>query len=220
VPIEHVLIDVFGAYGTSRDFPYLKESVLTNLEQTHTALVYPIVRGDGNLGYAYGVASAAPNRDKAVEDVAAVARVLSASLPGLKARPVVRGSSAGGWLAMASALAHPDLFSGAIGYSGIYDLLNNPQTTTTYRFFEAADDLAHRSAAIQAACPYLHFRFLHARNDNIAPYPQAVAFADKLKAAGCPVDFETFDMGGHSIEITFDHADDAKRREHAYYDPF
>jgi|GEM_PF-1590467 len=220
VPIEHVLIDVYGAYGKSRDFPYITGSIPTDLEQTHTALVYPVVRGDGNLGYAYGVASAAPNRDKAVEDVTAVARAVSASFPGLKAKPTVRGSSAGGWLAMAAALAHPDMFSGAIGYSGMYELSGSPQTTASFRFFEDADDLSQRSAAIQTACPHLQFRFLHARNDNIAPYPQAVAFADKLKAAGCPVDFETFDTGGHSIEITFDHADDAKRREHAYFDPF
>jgi len=219
-PVKHVLIDVYGAYGTSRDFPYIMGTVLTRLEQTHTALVYPIVRGDGNSGYAYGVASAAPNRDMAVEDVAAVARAVSASFPGLKDRPAVRGSSAGGWLAMASALAHPDLFSGAIGYSGVYDLVASRQTTMSNHFFEAADGLDQRSAAIQAACPHLQFRFLHARDDTVTPYSQAVAFADKLKAAGCPVEFETFDTGGHKIDITFDHADDAKRREHAYYDPF
>jgi dienelactone hydrolase len=220
VPVEHVLIDVYGAYGKSRDFPYITGSIPPDLEQTHTALVYPIVRGDGDLGYAYGVASAAPNRGKAVEDVTAVARAVSASFPGLKAKPTVRGSSAGGWLAMAAALAHPDLFSGAIGYSGMYELSGSPQTTASFRFFEDVDDLGQRSEAIKAGCPHLRFRFLHARNDNITPYTQAVAFADKLKAPGCPVDFETFDTGGHGIDITFDHADDAKRREHAYFDPF
>ena len=218
---EHVIIDVYGSYGFRRAFDEYHAMTHDEMAAAKTAIAFAVVRGDGNFGYDYAIASRTPYRDLAVADVAAVAQDIGKLLPGLTDKPAVRGQSAGGWLAFKAALTHPGLFSGAIGYSGAYLLKGDPLADNDLRYLGSRDDLTPDVAALKGVCPAgLHFRFLHAVDDFKTSYAKAQAFAAQLTAAHCPVEFVTFAAGGHNIDLDIDQMDDAVRRLHAYFDPF
>lgn len=216
----HVLIDVYGAYGYKHVFEAYHREAIASMRETRTAIAFAIVRGDGDLGYDYAVASRSPYRNVAVDDVTAVAQDIAAHYPDMQDKPTVRGQSAGAWLAMKTVLTHPSLFSGAIGYSGMYLIKDDPLANGANGYFTGADDLSQMLPAARGACPRLHFRFLHAKDDPKAKYDKAVAFSDRLKAAGCPVEFESFDHGGHNIDIYPGQEADGGRRLKAYFTPF
>ncbi len=217
---EHVLIDVYGAYGYKHDFEAYHDKAVAMMRDTKTAIAFAIVRGDGDLGYDYAVASRHPYRQRAVDDVIAVASDVAGRYPGLTDKPTVRGQSAGAWLAVKSVLSRPDLFSGAIGYSGLYLLKDDPLGAEGNGYFTFDDDLTPVLKAATGACPALHFRFLHAKDDPKTKYDKAVAFSEQLKAAGCPVEFVSFDGGGHDIDIKPGQEADAERRLEGYFSPF
>lgn len=218
--VRRILIDVYGAYGAMRDFSFYHQRTLAYLAEQHAAIAYPIVRGDGNSGYDYAVASMTPNRRKAVEDVAAVAADIAKRYPSLDAKPTVRGASAGAWLAMKSVLTYPDLFAGAMGYSGLYFLKGEHNLAAEGGFFSESDDLTPDLSRLGKACPRQHFRFLHAKDDLKAPYASAQRFFEAVKAAGCPAESVTFETGGHPIEIPVANKDDGDRRLRAWFTPF
>jgi dipeptidyl aminopeptidase/acylaminoacyl peptidase len=192
------------------------------LAEAGTALVFPIVRGDGDKGFAWAMASAAPHRQRAVDDLVAVAQATAAALPMLSDRPTVRGQSAGGWLAVKAVLERPDLFAGAIGYSGAYLMAGEPfAEQNTQRFFDPqADDLAKDVKALAGNCRGLRFRLLHARDDEKVPFESVAAFAGELRAQGCAVEEVSFDHGGHLIALDLSRVADAERRLRAYFTPF
>ncbi|MBP2157474.1 MULTISPECIES: S9 family peptidase [Asticcacaulis] len=217
---DHVIMDVYGAYGAKHAFEAYQDMTINQMKALNTAIVFAIVRGDGDLGYDYALASRSPNRDRAVDDTIAVAAAIVKQFPRLKTKPTVRGQSAGGWLAVRSALARPDLFSGAIGYSGVYLLEGDPLANNGYRYFSDDEDLApvlERTKSL--ACPALRFRIIHARDDFLASYDKAESFADMLTAAGCPTDMVTFEDGGHAIEVLPHQPEKAMRRLEAYFSP-
>jgi pimeloyl-ACP methyl ester carboxylesterase len=214
-----LIIHVYGAYGRMVSPEPYHENVLKAVREHDTAVVMPVVRGDGNLGYAHGVASRPPNRMKAVEDVIAVAESLAVEFPGLK--PIVRGGSAGGWLAVRAALERPDLFSGVVSVSGAYTVSGLKAVSgSDERFFSPEDDLSLLADRLKTVCPGLRMRLIHARDDWKLPYADAVKFAEQVKAAGCPVEFVTFDTGGHNIDIPIDQVADGLRMTNAFYGPF
>lgn len=214
-----LIIHVYGAYGRMVSPEPYPEHILAALREHDAAVVMPVVRGDGNLGYAHGVASRPPNRMKAVEDVIAVAERLAVDFPDLK--PMVRGGSAGGWLAVRAALERPELFSGVVSVSGAYSVAGlRFISASDERFFSPEDDLPLLTDRLKAACPGLKVRLIHARDDWKLPYADAVKFGEQVKAAGCPVEFVTFDTGGHNIDIPIDQVADGLRMTNAFYGPF
>jgi len=221
-PPQHVLIDVYGAFGVGRDMPAYGPATKRLLSDSKTAVVFPIVRGDGDKGFAWAMASATPHRQLAVDDVIAVAKSLIAQWPSLKTKPTVRGQSAGGWLAAKATLQRPDLFSGAIGYSGAYLLKGDPVAEhNTQRFFDPAiDDLAADVAGLKGNCRNLHFRLLHARDDEKVPFASVEAFTEQLKAQGCTAEMVPFDQAGHLIALGPDRVADFERLRAGYFTPF
>jgi len=219
---RHAIIDVYGAFGQRREIPDYQPATKRMLADAATALVFPIVRGDGDKGFAWAMASAAPHRQRAVDDLIAVAQATAAALPMLTDRPTVRGQSAGGWLAVKAVLERPDLFAGAVGYSGAYLMAGEPfAEQNTQRFFDPqADDLAKDVKALAGNCRGLRFRLLHARDDEKVPFDSVVAFAGQLRAQGCAVEEVSFDNGGHLIALDLSRAADGERRLKAYFTPF
>ena len=219
---EHVLIDVYGAFGIRREIPAYGPVTQRMLTDTRTAILFPIVRGDGDKGFAWAMASATPHRQHAVDDVIAVAKDVVVRWPSLKTRPTLRGQSAGGWLATKAVLQRPDLFSGAIGYSGAYLLKGEPAAEqNTQRFFDPVlDDLASDVAALKGDCRGLHFRLLHARDDEKVRFVGAEAFSGLLHAQGCSVELVAFDHGGHAIATGPEQLADFERLRQGYFNPF
>lgn len=219
---EHVLIDVYGAFGIRREIPAYGAGTQRMLADSKTAIIFPIVRGDGDKGFDWAMASVPPHRQRAVDDVIAVAKTVATRWPSLKTRPTVRGSSAGGWLAAKAALQRPDLFSGAIGYSGAYLLKGEPAAEKNTQLFSdpVRDDLTADVAALKGDCRGLHFRLLHARDDEKVRFASAEAFSGLLKTQGCRVEFVPFDHGGHAIAFAPDQQADFERMRQGYFTPF
>lgn len=219
---RQVLIDVYGAYGLRRDIPAYTPATQRLLVDTRTAIIFPIVRGDGDKGFTWAMASAPPHRQRAVDDVIAVAKHVIAQWPSLAAKPTIRGQSAGGWLAAKAALQRPDLFSGMIGYSGAYLLKGEPVAENNMqRFFDPVlDDLVAAVAGLKGNCRGLHFRFLHARDDEKVSFASAEAFMGQLRAQGCAAELLAFDHAGHQIALTPDRTADFQRLRAGYFTPF
>ena len=198
--VEHLIVDVYGAYGQLRRFTPPSSAERTRLARTGTALALVTVRGDGNGGFAFAMASRSPQRQRAVDDLIAVTQQLRARFP-RAGRVTARGRSAGAWLAVAAALERPDLFAGAIGLSGAYLFSEDRLGAGEGRFF-AADDSFERGRLARANCADLQFRLLHARDDAITSFDQAQRFAEMLNRQGCATELLAFDVGGHGLART------------------
>lgn len=198
-PVERLIVNVYGAYGRTENVETLSPAVLEHLIAGRTAIAFVTVRGDGSAGIAAAMASRTPNRQRAVEDVVAVTREIVRRFPTLTAPPTVAGASAGGWLAMAAALQHPDLFAGAIGFSGAYLFTDDPFINERSHFFGPLDDFARNGILDHAVCSGERFRFIHAEDDLVTTIAQARRFAAMLGAHGCPNEFLAMSSGGHAI---------------------
>lgn len=219
---RHVIIDVYGAFGVRRETSSYPPVVKRLLADGNIAVAFPVVRGDGDKGIAWAMASHSPHRQLAVDDVIAVAKDIKAQLPSLQTLPTVRGMSAGGWLAVKAVLQRPDLFAGAIGFSGLYLPKGEPVAErSTDRFFDPAlDDLTPDVSALKGNCHALHFRLLHARDDQTVSFSQAGAFLGLLKAQGCAAELIAFDAGGHLLAFAADRLTDFERLRAGYFTPF
>ncbi len=218
---KHVIMDVYGADGLARDFPFYHQHTQDYLLAHDTAMAFPIVRGDGDFGYAFAMASKPPQRMKAVADVVAVAKDLSQRFPSLAEKPIVRGGSAGAWLAVKSALSQPDAFSGAIGISGPYLLKSGQSAMAGHSgFITESEDLTADLAAIGPGCRGLHFRFLNAKDDLKVSYGKALLFYGMLRKQSCNAAFISFETGGHAISIPLSRPQDQKRKFLGYFAAF
>jgi pimeloyl-ACP methyl ester carboxylesterase len=207
---EHLIVDVYGAYGQIRHFSPPTPEVLDRLGRAGTALAVIAVRGDGNAGFASAMASRAPYRQRAVDDLIAVTARLRARFPQV-ARVTARGRSAGAWLAVMAALQRPDLFAGAIGMSGAYVFSEDRLGASEGSFFSPDDSFERNGRLTRADCSRLQFRLMHARDDAITSFDQAQQFAAMLNDRGCATELIAFDVGGHGLARTLPPPDD--RRE-------
>ncbi len=79
-------------------------------------------RGSGGYGLAYQEAGYAHWGDRIVQDIVDATRYALTSGYGDPKRVCIYGGSFGGYAAMQSAIAAPDLYRCAVGYAGVYDL--------------------------------------------------------------------------------------------------
>jgi len=201
-PVEHLLIETYGAYGSVENSNSVSPQALDHLLSQNTALAYVTVRGDGNAGIAAAMSSRSPNRQVAVDDLVTVTKQITKELPPLKTLPTVEGKSAGAWLAMDAALQHPELYAGAIGYSGAYLFADNPRIASEGRFFAPSDSFDRNGVLERARCSDQRFRIIHADDDPVIGVAQARSFMQMLKEHGCHGEFLTFSSGGHGIDLS------------------
>ena len=199
-PVKNVIVDVYGAYGQLRTFIRPADSILAAMKSTGTALIVATIRGDGDLGYEFAMASKTPNRQRAVEDVAAIGEYARNRFLGARGKVTVRGHSAGGWLAFHAALERPDLFAGAIGYAGAYIFGDDPKIASR-EFFGPGDSLERlfTSDMLAKQCTGQRYMFVHAKDDPVASFAQATRFRAMMTAAGCKTDMVALEKGGHNI---------------------
>ncbi len=199
-PVKNVIVDVYGAYGQLRTFFRPADSVLAAMKSSGTALIVTTVRGDGDLGYEFPMASKTPNRHRAVEDVATIGEYARDRFLGARGKVTVRGHSAGGWLAFRLALERPDLFAGAIGYAGAYIFGDYPKIASS-EFFGPGDSLERlfSSEMLAKQCTGQRYMFIHTKDDPVASFAQATRFRAMMTAAGCKTDMIALEKGGHNI---------------------
>lgn len=199
-PIEKVLLDTYGAYGAQRVLTQPAASILSQLALMRTAIVFATVRGDGDYGYAFGMASRSPSRSLAVADISRIAEHIKKTMLSESGKVFVRGHSAGGWLAVRAAIERPDLFSGAISYAGPYYFQGIPKIANG-DFFAASDswDTTENRSLLASRCKGQSITIIHSKADEVVGFDQSIQFRDELTKSGCRVKFTPIDRRGHAM---------------------
>jgi len=120
------------------------------------------------------------------------------------------GGSFGGYSAVMSTIREPGMFKCAIGYVGVYDLplfmkrKEEDRTRSIPVYFrrtlgEDRAELARQSPALQADKITVPVFLVHGEEDEIAPFEQAKAMRDALKAAGKPFEWMAVPDEGHGF---------------------
>jgi len=177
------------------------------LVQQGYAVLQPNYRGSSGYGTAYRNALDGRWGELDVADVAAGIRHAMKEGWATAGRIAIMGGSAGGFTALAVAIAFPDLVRAVIGLYPVTDLLN--LAATTHRF-EAGDvarlagplpgsgaQYVERSPSSHAADLHLPVLLLQGRNDKVVSAEQTAAFAAALRAAGAPVEYHEYEDEGH-----------------------
>jgi acylaminoacyl-peptidase len=125
-------------------------------------------------------------------------------------RVCIYGSSYGGYAALMGVVREPDLYRCAIGYGGIYDLedlFNRGAIQATASGESYLDQVLGRDESqLVARSPYRQAEKIkakvliaHGRKDAIAPYQQAKALRQALKAAGNKPEYFIESKEGHGF---------------------
>lgn len=144
-----------------------------------------------------------------VIDTVAAVRALVARGQADRERLLVRGGSAGGYLALCALTFHDDFAAGA-SYYGISDLEVLAQTTHKFeaRYMDllvgpypaARTDYLNRSPlyfADRIACPVIFFQ---GTEDRVVPPSQAEGLVNVLRGRGLPVEYLLFEGEGHGFQ--------------------
>lgn len=122
-------------------------------------------------------------------------------------RLIIRGSSSGGYTALA-ALAFRDAFRVGSVYYGITDLTLMAQDTHNFesRYLDWLVGPVSDTARYRDRSPLAHAEsirvpviFFHGREDRVVPLEQTRLLADKLASQGVPVAHLAFDGEGHGL---------------------
>jgi acetyl esterase/lipase len=165
-------------------------------------------RGSSGYGRAYRQALAGAWGIADVDDCVAVARALAAAGEVDGGRMAIRGTSAGGFTALA-AMARSDVFAGAVGWYPVTDLERLAAETHDFesRYLDelvgplpgAAGRYRERSPAWQASRITGAVLVLQGTDDAVVPPDQARRFAEAVRAAGGRCDLRLFDGEGHGF---------------------
>ena len=181
IPIKKLIFDVYAAYGTQRDYHLLPTRFYDELRTNGTAIIYPIVRGEGNWGRANASLSRTPNRQAAVDDVAEVIKKLRKEILARDGKVVLRGAIAGAWLSVQTALNNSGLIDHVIANSGAYFFENQPRLKANGFF----DDSASVDSSNKPKCQSIFFTLIHYIDDPITPISQSQRLAKLLGANSC-----------------------------------
>lgn len=118
-----LLLDVYGAYGSSNDVDFSSEEV--SLLDRGVALANAHVRGGGELGKPWHDAGRMLKKRNTFTDLIAVAEALTAQKYAAKERLVLTGASAGGLTVGVAVNLRPDLFKAVIALVPFVDVINS-----------------------------------------------------------------------------------------------
>ncbi|MEO1968628.1 MAG: prolyl oligopeptidase family serine peptidase [Sphingomonadaceae bacterium] len=209
--------------------PYRAGPVAMWWVQQGQTYVLANIRGGGEYGPRWHDAALRQNRQKAYDDLYAVAQDLIARGLTTKGKIAVSGRSNGGLMAGVAVTERPDLFGAAIIGSPLLDMkrYSHLLAGASWMAEYGNPDVPADWAFIRTYSPYQNIRkdvkyppvFLYSSTEDDRVHPgHARKFAAKLKADGDPVFFHEYRFGGHSVGG--DHSEDAVRAAmiHAYLD--
>jgi dipeptidyl aminopeptidase/acylaminoacyl peptidase len=164
-------------------------------------------RGSTGYGNAYRLDSLGEIADKSVEDVIAGARWLIRQGVADPERICVLGGSFGGYISLAAATRAPDLWTGSVGYAGVYDLnrLYKDDRRLGYNwvddlFNDYDEDLYAALSPInhvsRIQCPVL---LIHGKEDQRVRATHARKMARALKRNKKEVDTLLISWGVHGL---------------------
>jgi pimeloyl-ACP methyl ester carboxylesterase len=205
-----IIVDLYGAVGGTPQAPspYLEPF---DTETNSNWVAQAILPGDGDLGRRFAISSATPNRLLTVSTLNFLSEKLVDAYPSLRGNITLRAGSAGASSAILAALGRPDLYSGAILFSGAYDWVALGETKEMSGFHSPIDQIEIARAIFRTPenCFGLKFLLFHATDDSRAIFSQANDFASQLAAKKCLIGRAFFGSGGHELSLTKMRSDDA-----------
>jgi dipeptidyl aminopeptidase/acylaminoacyl peptidase len=173
------------------------------------AILAPNIRGSDGFGKAYLAADNYKKRQDAIRDVALATAYLKSTgyVDGKKI--AVMGGSYGGFMALAQATMHPDLWAAVVDIVGVANWSTFFKTTGAWR-------RAHRAA--EYGDPEKDPEFMHSispinfvdrikaplivvqgANDPRVPKTESDQMVEKVRARGTPVEYLVFADEGHGL---------------------
>ncbi len=173
------------------------------------AILAPNIRGSAGFGRTYLHADDYKKRKDAIEDVTAAANFLKASGYVDPGKLVIMGGSYGGFMVLAQASMHPELWAAAVDIVGIANWKTFFQNTGAWR-------RAHRAAEygdpevdpeFMASISPINFAqniraplfVIAGANDPRVPKHESDQIVEKVRARGVPVEYMPFADEGHGL---------------------
>lgn len=196
VATQRLIIDVYGASGLLRSQLDVPNSFLEADEMRGTAIYYPVLPGDGNLGWSFANASRSPDRSRAVNALAELVFHAKSELLASGGKVYLRGGSAGGWLAIKTALSKPGLVDEVISISGAYSFEPEDDGIRLADFFRIEDSISSEEVA---RCGTTFFRLIHGTNDATIPFARVQKFGGLMSANKCKGALHIAEGGTHNL---------------------
>lgn len=191
---------VFDTWGFDRDTQILAAAGYAVLQVNF--------RGSGNYGRAFLQAGAREFGGTMQDDVTDATRWLVSQGIADGRRVCIYGASYGGYAALMGAAREPDLYRCAVGYVGIYDLVEKHQDnskearwmrTWSNEWMGERESLAGKSPTRMADRIKAPVFLAAGGQDDIAPIVHSQRMEKALKAAGTPVETLYFPTEGHGF---------------------
>jgi dipeptidyl aminopeptidase/acylaminoacyl peptidase len=171
------------------------------------AIIYPNIRGSSGYGKTYEHLDDGRNREDAVKDIGALLDWIGARPEFAKTRVMVTGSSYGGYITFASAIAYGDRIRCAFAGFGLSDfaafLDDTDPSRQRDRLLEYGDPadpetrtfLKRISPLTNAAKLTIPLFVVQGAKDTRVPLNQAEAMVNAVRANGTPVWYVVYDLG-------------------------
>ena len=189
--IKYIIIDVYGSNGLQSGDEFLPwmagRADILNMSAS--------VRGDADFGTKFALSGFSPNRINPVNDLLDLTEEIIKQRPDLKGKIILRGFSAGGWIAIRAAIQKPEFYSGTITGAGQYNVNWLGQKFVR----QTDDDLFDKIQSMPTGCGGLRFLLLHGSNDNKIPPEQTEEIAEIFKQKKCKYRKEILQDFGHYI---------------------
>ena len=173
------------------------------------AVIYPNIRGSAGFGRAFEQADNATKREDAIKDIGALLDWI-ATQPHLdKSRVMITGSSYGGYVTYASAIAYGDRIRCAFAGFGISDFITYMESTEESRridrkaeYGDPADPAMHAflkriSPLSQASKLRIPLFIAQGGKDTSVPLGQAQTMVKAVKGNGTPLWYVVYQDAGH-----------------------
>jgi dipeptidyl aminopeptidase/acylaminoacyl peptidase len=184
------------------------------------AIFAPNPRGSTGYGRDYALSLRGAWGIEDLEDVAEGIRTVVPARNGDASRVAIMGASAGGFLALRMAIAHPELIRAAVSVFGVTDLGQMlhvaPPREIAYVSWLVGDDpdsYVDRSPARTADRIAVPLLLLQGDRDVLVPRSQHDAMLVALRAAGTPVEHHLYVDEGHGWAKPTTVADEVARVE-------
>lgn len=194
--VTTLIIDVYGASGLLRTSLGTPNDFLQSEEMKGVAIFYPVLPGDGNLGWQSAASARSPDRSETVSALIDVVKLARNEILGEDGKVVLRGGSAGAWLALKTALAEPNLVDEVVAISAAYFFENDDDVVRLADFFSTSDSLTEQEVA---RCGNTFFRLIHGTEDQITPIERTRRFAGMMSANDCEGALHMVVGGDHNL---------------------
>lgn len=195
-PITTLVIDVYGASGLLRTSLAAPNDFLQSNAMKGMAIFYPLLPGDGNLGWQSAESARSPNRAETVSALIDVVKLARNEFLEKDGKVVLRGGSAGAWLALKTSLTEPNLVDEVVAISAAYFFEGSDDVVRLADFFATSDSLTEQEVA---HCSDTFFRLIHGTEDRITPIERTRRFAGMMSANHCKGALHMVVGGDHNL---------------------